>query len=98
MSENVVFSIEHIKKNKIVPKISDDELGRYIKQKKKDDLLLLSAARDVFMKTRKGGSKNKTPAKLTRKLNRHSHVNRNQLCPCGSGKKFKYCCMRVKNG
>ena len=25
-----------------------------------------------------------------------SKVQRNALCPCGSGKKYKYCCMRVE--
>jgi preprotein translocase subunit SecA len=29
--------------------------------------------------------------------NRQEHVGRNDPCPCGSGKKFKNCCMR-KNG
>ncbi|MBL9122032.1 MAG: SEC-C domain-containing protein [Planctomycetaceae bacterium] len=27
--------------------------------------------------------------------NRQEHVGRNDPCPCGSGKKFKNCCMRV---
>jgi preprotein translocase subunit SecA len=26
--------------------------------------------------------------------NRHERVGRNDPCPCGSGKKFKQCCMR----
>ena len=27
------------------------------------------------------------------------HVGRNELCPCGSGKKFKKCCkIEVRNG
>ena len=25
-------------------------------------------------------------------------VGRNDPCPCGSGKKYKQCCMRNKNG
>jgi preprotein translocase subunit SecA len=26
-----------------------------------------------------------------------SHVGRNDLCPCGSGKKYKNCCMLKDN-
>ena len=30
---------------------------------------------------------------------RASHrIERNEPCPCGSGKKYKNCCMRLKNG
>ena len=25
-------------------------------------------------------------------------VGRNELCPCGSGKKFKKCCLSIKGG
>ena len=25
---------------------------------------------------------------------RHAHVGRNDPCPCGSGKKFKKCCLK----
>ena len=85
-------------KTGILSSVSDDALRRYIAQKKKDDMILRAAASDVFRKINKNGSKNKTPHKLARKLNRHAHVNRNEPCTCGSGKKFKYCCMGVKNG
>ena len=29
-------------------------------------------------------------------LHKHSHnkIGRNDYCPCGSGKKYKYCCLR----
>jgi hypothetical protein len=30
--------------------------------------------------------------------NDHSHVGRNEPCPCGSGKKFKKCCLRTLPG
>lgn len=33
---------------------------------------------------------NRKPKQLVRK---HAKVGRNDLCPCGSGKKFKNCCM-----
>lgn len=36
---------------------------------------------------------NRRPKQLVRK---HAKVGRNDPCPCGSGKKFKNCCM--KNG
>ena len=26
----------------------------------------------------------------------NQNVGRNELCPCGSGKKYKQCCMNVK--
>lgn len=28
----------------------------------------------------------------------HVHVSRNALCPCGSMRKFKHCCLHDKNG
>jgi preprotein translocase subunit SecA len=30
--------------------------------------------------------------------NRQQRVGRNDPCPCGSGKKFKNCCMRKRVG
>jgi preprotein translocase subunit SecA len=30
--------------------------------------------------------------------NREERVGRNDLCPCGSGKKYKNCCMRNQRG
>ena len=35
---------------------------------------------------------NKRPKQLVRK---HAKIGRNELCPCGSGKKFKNCCMKT---
>lgn len=32
---------------------------------------------------------NRKPKQLVRK---HAKVGRNELCPCGSGKKYKHCC------
>ena len=32
------------------------------------------------------------PKQLVRK---HAKIGRNDLCPCGSGKKFKNCCMKT---
>lgn len=37
------------------------------------------------------GSGNRNTASTAR--NKSSHIGRNDLCPCGSGKKFKNCCM-----
>ncbi len=36
-----------------------------------------------------------TERQLTRKPPR---VGRNELCPCGSGKKFKKCCLNLEKG
>lgn len=35
---------------------------------------------------------NRKPKQLVRK---HAKIGRNELCPCGSGKKFKNCCMNT---
>ena len=35
---------------------------------------------------------NRRPKQLVRK---HAKIGRNELCPCGSGKKFKNCCMKT---
>ena len=35
---------------------------------------------------------NKRPKQLVRK---HAKIGRNELCSCGSGKKFKNCCMKT---
>ena len=35
---------------------------------------------------------NKRPKQLVRK---HAKIGRNDPCPCGSGKKFKNCCMKT---
>ena len=34
---------------------------------------------------------NRRPKQMVRK---HAKVGRNDMCPCGSGKKFKNCCMK----
>jgi len=28
---------------------------------------------------------------------RHSHIGRNDRCPCGSGMKYKYCCGKQRS-
>lgn len=33
----------------------------------------------------------------TQKVREYAKVGRNEPCPCGSGKKFKNCCMNKKN-
>jgi uncharacterized protein YecA (UPF0149 family) len=33
----------------------------------------------------------------TQKIRKFDKVGRNDSCPCGSGKKFKNCCMNKKN-
>jgi len=33
----------------------------------------------------------------TQKVRKYPKVGRNDLCPCGSGKKFKNCCMSKQN-
>ena len=33
----------------------------------------------------------------TQKVRKFDKVGRNDACPCGSGKKFKNCCMKKKN-
>lgn len=33
----------------------------------------------------------------TQKVRKYDKVGRNEPCPCGSGKKFKNCCMNKKN-
>ncbi len=40
------------------------------------------------------GNVNKT--ENTQARNKSSHIGRNDLCPCGSGKKYKNCCMNKK--
>lgn len=35
---------------------------------------------------------NRRPKQLVRK---HAKIGRNEPCPCGSGKKFKNCCMKT---
>ena len=42
------------------------------------------------------GSTNKGEVPVQAKSN-SSHIGRNDLCPCGSGKKYKNCCM-LKDG
>ena len=41
------------------------------------------------------GNVNKSEQSTTRRNN--SHIGRNDLCPCGSGKKYKNCCMLKEN-
>ncbi len=41
------------------------------------------------------GNVNKSVQSTTRRNN--SHIGRNDLCPCGSGKKYKNCCMLKEN-
>lgn len=38
-------------------------------------------------------SKGQVPLKLDIPLNKRKKIGRNELCPCGSGKKFKKCCL-----
>ncbi|MCQ2565001.1 MAG: SEC-C domain-containing protein, partial [Clostridia bacterium] len=38
------------------------------------------------------GASNKTEGPVSAR-NNSSHIGRNDLCPCGSGKKYKNCCM-----
>lgn len=33
----------------------------------------------------------------TQKVRKFDKINRNDTCPCGSGKKFKNCCLNKKN-
>lgn len=41
------------------------------------------------------GNQNRT--EQTRAKSNSSHIGRNDLCPCGSGKKYKNCCMNKDN-
>ena len=40
---------------------------------------------------------NQNRSELTRAKSNSSHIGRNDLCPCGSGKKYKNCCMNKDN-
>ena len=40
---------------------------------------------------------NQNRSELTRAKSNSSHIGRNELCPCGSGKKYKNCCMNKDN-
>ena len=54
-------------------------------------LYLLPEFDDIFRATQDmiGVGKNRTPV-----VNEHPKVNRNDPCPCGSGKKYKKCCLK----
>jgi len=52
------------------------------------------SAADITQQQQAAISASDTPVKIEPIRNRNERVGRNDPCPCGSGKKFKNCCMR----
>ncbi len=61
-------------------------------QAKKDEAT--RAADDIAAQQQQAIDSSDQPRKIEPIRNRQAHVGRNDPCPCGSGKKFKNCCMR----
>jgi preprotein translocase subunit SecA len=58
-----------------------------VKVPKEQEMIQVVKREEMF--TNKGESTVKKPVRRT-----EAKIGRNDLCPCGSGKKFKQCCMR----
>jgi hypothetical protein len=50
---------------------------------------------DVHNNTKMWTNNGFSPRELRAYKDRFKHINRNDLCPCQSGKKFKHCCMKL---
>jgi len=81
-----------------------EEHRRQVKQLEGDPAGLMKFALEKLT-----GNKSKTPdakpsgsphsnKRLTVKSDSNARVGRNEPCPCGSGKKFKQCCLRKEGG
>jgi len=71
------------------------ELSSVVKKSNRAFLKLLAKSKQTSMKTTtKKGKTTKKP--VAKKAKPEVKVGRNDPCPCGSGKKYKKCCGRVK--
>ena len=73
----------------------DRETGRIMTPEQMQVVREMFAARstqeqDYFRRRYKKMTADPTPAQLKR---RPPRIGRNEPCPCGSGKKFKHCCL-----
>lgn len=95
LGEELVITLEQIMhmgeiNNEVLSAFLEDE-GYDLSPKKQKELLkkLLPIQKDVRVWTLNGFKK----SELTN-LNKREKIGRNDRCPCGSGKKYKNCCLR----
>jgi SEC-C motif len=92
-----IFEAEYFRRKGKNVKIPDENIGPPVfssVERVGDEITfkIEGKVKDV-LNIRTGESRKPSSRKRTR--SKHDKVGRNDPCPCGSGKKFKKCCMRV---
>lgn len=92
-----VFEEEYFRRKGHPVKLKNDFVGKphWVGLKREDDSMVLS--RGGQEKTAVNALTGEVTDLVGNKANRRKRVGRNDPCPCGSGLKFKKCCIRRSN-